>query len=62
MLMFNTKPDVSSLQEFGIEGWMYRREDQRKDKKFDARGEPVIFVGYPTNQQGYLVWCYERKE
>ena len=24
---------------------------------FRSRGEPVIFVGYPTNQKGYLVWC-----
>ena len=28
-----------------------------KGRKFDARGEPCLFVGYPANQQGYLVWC-----
>ena len=57
VLMFGTKPDVSHFQEFGVEGWLHRRSDQRQDSKFDARGEPVIFVGYPTNQLGFLVWC-----
>jgi hypothetical protein len=55
--MFGTKPDVSSFQEFGVEGWLHRRIDQRQDTKFDSGGEPVIFVGYPSNQQGFLVWC-----
>ena len=54
--MFNTKPDVSHLQEFGVEGWLHLRKDQRSDTKFDARGEPIIFVGYPPNHQGFLVW------
>ncbi len=54
--MFNTKPDVSHLQEFGVEGWLHIWKKQRRDTKFDARGEPIFFVGYPTNQQGYFVW------
>jgi hypothetical protein len=57
LMMFGTKPDVSSFQEFGVEAWLHRRVDQRQDSKFDARGEPVIFIGYPSNQQGFLVWC-----
>ena len=60
LLMFGKKPDVSSCQQFGCEGWLHRRVDQRPDSKFDARGEPIIFVGYPTNQQGFLVWCPDR--
>ncbi len=56
VLMFNTKPDVSHLQEFGVEGWLHLRKDQRSDTKFDARGEQIIFVSYPPNQQGFLVW------
>ena len=52
LMMFGTKPD-----EFGVEGWLHRRIDQRQDTKFDSGGEPVIFVGYPSNQQGFLVWC-----
>jgi hypothetical protein len=39
---------------------LHRRTDQRQDSKFSARGEPVVFVGYSTNQKGFLVWCNER--
>jgi hypothetical protein len=60
LLMLGTKPDASSFQEFGVEAWLHRRADQRQDSKFDSRGEPVIFVGYPSNQQGFLVWCLGR--
>jgi hypothetical protein len=59
-LMHGEKPDVSSDQQFGVEGWIHSKEDQRKDAKFDAWGEPCLFVGYPTNQQGFLVWCPNR--
>ena len=54
-----SKPDVSNFQEFGqgVEGWLHRRADQRSDSNFDASWEPVIFIGYPPNQQGFLVWC-----
>jgi hypothetical protein len=45
LMMFNEKPDVSGLQQFG----------GHPDSKFDARGEPgtepVIFVGYAPNQK-----------
>ena len=59
LLMLGVKPDVSHFQEFGCEAWLHRRVDQQpgRDGKFDPRGEHVIFVGYPTNQQGFLVWC-----
>ena len=32
----------------------------RRNHKSGARGEPCIFVGYPSNQKGYLVWCPTR--
>ena len=60
ILMHKTKPDVSNDHPFGVEAWIYLRPDQRPDPKFSARGEAVIFVGYPTNQHGYLVWCPSR--
>ena len=60
VLMHKTRPDVSNDHPFGVEAWLFRRPDQRSDPKFSARGEPVIFVGYPTNQHGYLVWCPSR--
>ena len=59
LLLYGEKPDISNHQQFGVEGWIYRREEQRNGK-FDARGEPCIFVGYPSNQLGYLVWCPAR--
>ena len=55
--MHGVKPDLSNHQQFGVEAYLHRRPDQRTDSKFDARGEPGIFVGYPSNQLGYLVWC-----
>jgi hypothetical protein len=58
--MFGEKPDVSDCQQFRCEGWLHHRADQRPDSKFSARGEPVVFVGYSTNQKGFLVWCSER--
>ena len=57
LLMLRSKPDVSNYQEFGVEGWLHRRADQRPDSQFDGIGEPVIFIGYPPNQQVCLVWC-----
>jgi hypothetical protein len=53
LMMFGSKPDVSSFQEFGVEAWLHRRIDQRPDSEFDSIGE----AGYPPNQQGFLVWC-----
>jgi hypothetical protein len=58
-LIYGEKPDTNH-QQFGVKGWISRREDQRKDAKFDARGEPCIFVGYQSNQHGSLVWCPAR--
>jgi hypothetical protein len=59
VLMWGSKPDVSHFQEFGCEAWLHRRVDQQpgSDGKFDPRGEHVFFIGYPTHQQGFQVWC-----
>ena len=59
-VMFGSKPDVSRDQPFGVEAWIHLRPEQRRDPKFGARGESCIFVGYPTHQSGYLVWCPSR--
>ncbi len=29
LLMYGEKPDITNHQQFGVEGWIYRREDQR---------------------------------
>jgi len=57
VLMHGVKPDVSCDRQFGVEAWLFLRSEQRADPKFGRRGEPCIFVGYPLNQSGYLVWC-----
>jgi hypothetical protein len=60
VLMHGSKPDVSGDRQFGVEAWLFLRPEQRSDSKFGRRGEPCIFVGYPSNQSGYLVWCPTR--
>jgi hypothetical protein len=53
---FGIKPDVSSFQEFGVEAGLHRQVDKRQDSKLEARGEPVFFIVYPSNQQAFLLW------
>ena len=60
MLVHQCKPDVSEDQQFGVEAWLYVHPERRRDPKFSARGEPCIFIGYPQNQRGFLVWCPQR--
>ena len=57
LLMLGVKPDVFHFQEFGCETWLHSRVDQQPahDGKFDPLGGQVIFVGYPTSQQDFLV-------
>ena len=56
VLMYGEKPDTSNHQQFGCEAFLYRADDKHKGK-WDARAEKAIFVGYPANQKGYLLWC-----
>jgi hypothetical protein len=60
--MFGEKPDVSKCQPFGIECWVYIRQSQRNDSKFDARGEPAIYVGRANNDNtsSYVCWIPSR--
>jgi len=60
--LFGTKPDVSKCQPFGVECWLYVREDQRQDRKFDARGEPAIYCGRSTmdNRSSYVLYMPDR--
>ena len=60
--IFGVKPDVSKCQPFGVECWLYVRADQRKDRKFDARGEPAIYCGRSTmdNKSSYVLYVPSR--
>ena len=60
VMMHGSKPDVSGDHQFGVEAWLYVQPEIRQDPKLGRRGEPCIFVGYPLNQHGYLVWCPAR--
>ena len=57
--MYGEKPDISNHQQFGCEAFLYRSDSQHKGK-WDARAEKAVFVDYPTNQKGYLLWCPAR--
>ncbi len=56
--IFGTKPDVRHFQSFGVECWLYVREEQRADRTFDARGEPAIYVGRATADGRSSHVCY----
>ena len=43
--LYETKPDVTKSKPFGIECYIYVREDQRQNRKFDVRGEAAIYCG-----------------
>ena len=43
-----TKPDVGKCQPFSIECYIYVREDQRQNRKFDPRGEAAIYCWRST--------------
>ena len=58
-MMYGEKPDISNHQQFGCEAFLYRPDSQHKGK-WDAREKKAEFVGYPTNQKGYLLWCPAR--
>jgi hypothetical protein len=38
----NNSVQLSKCQPFGVECWLYVREEQRRDRKFDVRSEPAI--------------------
>jgi hypothetical protein len=58
--MHGSKPDVYGDHRFGVEAWLFVQPELRQDPKLGRRGEPCIFVEYPSNQYGYLVWCPSR--
>ena len=61
--LFGSQPDVSKCQPFGVECWLYVREEQRQDRKFDSRGEPAIYCGRSTmdNRSSYVLYVPDRK-
>jgi hypothetical protein len=60
--LFGTKPDVSKYQPFGVECWLYVREEQRQDSKLDTRCEPPIYCDRSTmdNRSSYVLYMPNR--
>jgi hypothetical protein len=56
--LHETKQDVSKCQPFGIECFIYVREEQHQNRKFDPRGEPAIFCCRSTmdNRSSYVLY------
>jgi hypothetical protein len=54
---FGSQSGVSKCQPFGVECWLYVRDEQRQDCKFDSRGEPAIYCGRSTmdNRSSYVL-------
>jgi hypothetical protein len=60
--LFGTKPNVSKCQPLGVQCWLYVREEQQQDRKFDARGAPAIYCGRSTmdNRSIYVLYMPNR--
>ena len=56
-LWFGRKPDVSHLRTFGCVAYGFIPETQRK--KWDAKAEERIFVGYSLTQKNYRLWDHD---
>ena len=57
--MLGSKQYVSNFHEFGVEGWLYRRADQRSYSKFEPMGICYFYriSSSSARHQGFLVWC-----
>lgn len=53
-ILYNQKSEYDILQIFGC--LVYYRNNETKGDKFDARGSPSIFVGYPRGIKEYKIY------
>lgn len=58
-VIFRKKPNYDYLRVFGCLVYVLKT---RKEGKFDERGRPNVFIGYPNGQKGYKTYDIERKE
>nr|GEU92583.1 hypothetical protein [Tanacetum cinerariifolium] len=52
-LVFNQKPDYDNMQFFGC--LTYHRNTDTRGDKFEEKGKPRVFIGYPQRTKGYKV-------
>lgn len=56
-ILFGRKPDYTHMKFFGC--LVYTRNTETQGDKFEVRGRPRVFVGYPQGQKGYRVYDLE---
>ncbi|KAM0026082.1 putative RNA-directed DNA polymerase [Helianthus debilis subsp. tardiflorus] len=58
-IIWNEKPDYDFLKVYGC--LAYFKNTDTKGDKFEERGKPGVFLGYPPRTKGYkiLCWCTE---
>ena len=52
-LLYGRIPEVSYLRVFGCRAWIY---SEKQGKKFDARANPMVFVGYESGSKAFRLW------
>ncbi|KAK9062516.1 hypothetical protein SSX86_019703 [Deinandra increscens subsp. villosa] len=59
-IVFGHKPDYEQMRVFGC--LAYYRSTETEGDKFEARGRPGIFLGYPPGTKGYKLYDMEHKK
>lgn len=58
-LLLGKKPKYDHMRVFGCKAYMHNK---RRQDKFDERGKPCIFIGYPMTQKGYRLYDLQSGE
>ncbi|KAK9055092.1 hypothetical protein SSX86_026172 [Deinandra increscens subsp. villosa] len=59
-MLFNRKPDYDHMRVFGC--LAYFRNNETRGDKFEVRGRPGVFLGYPPGTKGYKIYDIENKK
>ena len=59
-IIFHQKPDYEIMKIFGC--LAYFKSNETKGDKFEARGRPGIFLGYPQGTKGYKIFDIKNKK
>lgn len=51
-VLYNTEPNLEHLRVIGCQAHVYKHTTD----KFDAKSTPTVFIGYPQNQKGYILY------
>ncbi|KAJ9552385.1 hypothetical protein OSB04_016430 [Centaurea solstitialis] len=57
-VLFDQKPDYDHMRVFGC--LTYYRSNETKGDKFEERGRPGVFLGYPQGTKGYKIFDMEK--